>query len=328
MSANAELSVAIIGCGAIAGGYDEGKPKEADGVFSHAGAYRAAGGFRLAAAIEPNPARRAAFQAHWGVEAAFADFESWAASGRRADVVSVCAPTQHHADILDRLIALRPRAVFCEKPLAHAAAESRRLAAAYKRASIPLAVGYLRRWDQSMQALRAELPRWGALRNATAHYSKGILHYGCHLLDLLGWLLGPLSPREVSKSIWDHGPQDPTLDATLITADGAPIRLVGCDSRDFDQFELRLTCAGGVIDIEDFGRRIRRRRARRSPAFPDHVLLEDAPFVATGLDQALLAAVRNLRDAALDGATLKADGYSAADAEALCEALRARAPTT
>jgi predicted dehydrogenase len=328
MSASAELSVAIIGCGAIAGGYDEGKPKQTDGVFSHAGAYRAAGGFRLVAAIEPNAARRSAFQAHWAVEAGFANLESWAASGGRADIVSVCAPTEHHVDILNRLIAFQPRAVFCEKPLTHAAAESSRLAATYRQAGIPLAVGYLRRWDQSMQALRAELPHWGTLRNATAHYSKGILHYGCHLLDLLGWLLGPLTPREVSRAIWDHGPQDPTLDATLVTADGTPIRLVGSDSRDFDQFELRLTCAGGVIDIEDFGRRIRRRHARHSPTFPGHVLLEDSSFVATGLDQALLAAVGNLRDAALGRVMLKADGDSAAVAEALCEALRARAPAT
>src|SRR5690606_6428811 len=48
----APLRVAIVGAGKVAGGYD--KDRSDGNVFSHAGAYRAHGGFDLLVCIEPD----------------------------------------------------------------------------------------------------------------------------------------------------------------------------------------------------------------------------------------------------------------------------------
>ncbi len=102
------LSVLIVGCGAIAGGYDARRPRRAKsaGVFTHAGAYRAHGGFRLAACVEPIASRRKAFMARWNVAQGFASLADCLEAGLAFDVASVCAPTPLHTAILEALLGL------------------------------------------------------------------------------------------------------------------------------------------------------------------------------------------------------------------------------
>ena len=57
------LSVLIIGCGNIAGGYDKARDDKA--IRSHAGAYRYDDRFRVVACIDPNEERRRQFMTHW-----------------------------------------------------------------------------------------------------------------------------------------------------------------------------------------------------------------------------------------------------------------------
>ncbi len=95
------LTAAIIGTGRIAGGYDEDRT---DGrVFSHAGAYRAHGGFEIVACVEPDRERRAAFMKRWEIAAGYDDIDAWIADGGSADVVSLCSPDETHEALLLKL---------------------------------------------------------------------------------------------------------------------------------------------------------------------------------------------------------------------------------
>lgn len=324
------LSVLIVGCGAIAGGYDERRPptaKKGGGVFSHAGAYRAHGGFRLAACVEPDAARRRAFMVRWKVERGFATLAECRRAGLSFDVASVCVPTALHEATLTALLAMPVRAVFAEKPLTDDVAASRRIVRAYAKARRPLAVNYFRRWDPVMAALRAELARgeWGRVQNVVAHYGKGLFNCGSHVVDLLGFLWGPLAPKAALRVLDDHTAADPTVDAVFAGPGGAPVYLIGTDSRLFFDFEIALTTDKGRLVIEEQGQRLRLRRVGLSPLFAGYRVLERGRWHATGFGDALIAAVGNMHRCVTRREKLASDGRNALAAQEACAAIMALA---
>lgn len=323
------LSVLIVGCGAIAGGYDARRRKgaKASGTFTHAGAYLAHGGYRLAACVEPNAKRRKAFMARFGVARGFASLGECLEAGLAFDVASVCAPTPTHAAVLETLLAFPVRAAFAEKPLTGSPSDSRRIVAAYAKAGRPLAVNYFRRFDPAMRALKREIAAgaWGRVHGAIGYYGKGIFNCGSHLIDLLGYLWGPLAARAVLGHIDDHVPGDPTLDAVLEGPGGGLVHLVATDSRAFFDFELQITADKGRITIEEQGQRLRVRRVRPSPLFAGYRVLDSGKCRPTGFGTALLEAVGNLHRCLGRGEALLSDGQSALAAEEACVALLALA---
>lgn len=318
------LDVLIVGCGRIAGGFDEGR---AGPPLSHAGAYRAHGGFRLVACVEPDMARRNAFMAAWQVARGFATLEEVLASGLRFDIASLCTPTADHAVALERLLAARPRAVLCEKPVTGDLAASRRIVADFAAAGVPLAVNHMRRFDPRMRALKNEIAggAWGAVRSVAGLYNKGVLNNGSHLVDLIHLLLGPLEPVAVAGVRQDGMPGDPTVDAVLQLGDGTPVHLIGADARDYAVFDLDIVAEAGLVTLCDSGFRLATRRTRPSPRFAGYRDLDDGTVEATGLDGAMVAAVTNLHDAVTGGAPLWSDGASALAAQETCETLRSMA---
>lgn len=315
------LDALIIGCGRIAGGYDETGP--GDTVLTHAGAYRQHPAFRLKACIEPDANRRQAFAKHWGVETTFADLDACLASSLSFDVASVAAPTAEHLPILDRLLGTAVRAVLCEKPLATDSTAGAKTVAAYGAARRPLIVNYLRRFDPAMQSLKTAIATgtWGRLQSAVGYYGKGILHNGSHLVDLFHFLLGPLSPLAATRRAPAHEPWDATVDAELTTSDGRPVYLVGTDFHDYHLFEATLTFSRGQIALEEGGRVIRERSIQINPLYPEFPTLGRGAFRAAGQDKALLAAIDTLCRAATEGAEIVSSGETALTTERVCHRL-------
>ena len=288
------LSVLIVGCGDIAGGFDTAH--QGPEVLTHARAYGAQGKFALTACVEPDEERRLAFMEFWNVAHGFADLEACRASGMTFDVASLCAPTRFHEDALERLLPMPVGAVFCEKPLTADVGSARRLVAAYEAAKRPLAVNFLRRADKAMDDLRKDIAdgKWGALQSAVGHYTKGVLNCGSHMIDLAHFLAGPLTSEAVFRRRLDFTPDDPTLDALLSTADGAPVYLIGSHSRHFFSFELDLTLEGGRVVIEDLGRTLRHRPVITHPVFPSRRGLDRREWQETGFAEAMVRIVDNL----------------------------------
>ena len=316
------LRTLIVGCGAIAGGYDESSRYPSQ-VLSHAGAYRAHGGFQLMGCVDPDADRRAAFARHWQVRAGFADLEA-ALAHETYDIVSLCGPDAVHEAHLKRVLEASPKAVFCEKPMVANGRAGARLSRAFAERGVLLAVDYSRRFDPTLRALAQEIAggAWGDLQNASARYGRGIRHNGCHLLDLLHLLLGPLRFEQALSARIDHVADDPTVDAVLRSRTGAPIVLLGADSRDFALFEVELLFARGQIRIEDSGFRLTRREARKDSRFPAYRTLGKPRSEATELSRALLHAVGNLYDGVVKGAALLSDGTGAVAAETLADRIR------
>ncbi|WP_296869703.1 Gfo/Idh/MocA family oxidoreductase [Tibeticola sp.] len=314
------LSVLIVGCGNVAGGYDSG-PDDSQAPLTHAGAYHRHPGFRLAACIEPDDARRRAFQARWGVPSGWSCIAQLPA-GSRFDVISICSPTPMHLHDVRASLALSPRLIFCEKPIAPSSREAAEVVSLCDQAGVPLAVNHTRRWapDVVNLAKRLTTGEWGPLRSISGLYNKGVLNNGSHLIDLLHALVGPVEPVAALAPVADGMPGDPTVPALLKAVDtGLPIHLRTAHAADYAVFELELVMAGGVLCMEDGGFRWRERRAQESPDFPGYRSLGSGSASAGEYRQAMTHAVDNLHSAVVRNEPLRSTGATALKAQLVCE---------
>jgi predicted dehydrogenase len=317
----------IIGCGEIAGGFDQDSGN-GEAVLTHAGAYRAHDAFSTAICVDPDEAHRKAFMDHWEIPLGFSGLDQCLDLVKQEkmafDVASVCVPTKDHESALESLLDAPVRAVFAEKPLSGDIEISRRLVGAYEAAGKPLMVNYFRRFDPAMDGLRKSLANgdWGDVLSVSASYSKGILNCGSHMIDLIGFLLGPLSAKVVFRKKNDYAADDPTIDAFLSTHSGVPIYLIGGDAAAFFTFELEITTQNGCISIEDLGKTIRFRRLEAHPLFPSRQCLGQGEWEQTGFDRAMVSALDNLVDFWGGKAALLSDGRNALEAESVAMRLQ------
>lgn len=317
------LRVLIVGCGNIAGGFDLGRPA---GYlpYTHAGAYTRDGRFNLLACVEPDDKRRSEFMAAWDVPAGFRSIEEALGAGNQFDVISICSPTDCHAYDLETALRLKPKLIFCEKPLTTSAAETQRLVNECAQLNIPLAVNYTRRWDAEVLKLQADMQagRWGELRSVVGYYNKGIANNGSHMLDLLHLLVGPMDIVKVGKPIDDFFADDPTVPVWLEGAQGVPVLLACGHAGDYAIFELQLVFSEGVLTMEEGGLFWRERRAADSETFKGYRTLEAGVRRAGGYPDAMLKAVNNIYRAIKQGDPLASKGESALAAQCVSEQIK------
>jgi predicted dehydrogenase len=323
MSPDGRLEVLIVGCGNIAGGFDNARAAD-EPPLTHAGAFSRHPAFRLAACVDPDDARHTAFAHRWGVPLAAREIRDLSSAAGRFDVISICSPTALHGTHLETALALQPRLVFCEKPVTPTLAETLEWVQRFAVAGVPLAINHTRRWAPDIVRLGAELRAgcWGSLRAATGHYNKGVLNNGAHMIDLLHALLGPVQPVAAGAPVWDYWPDDPSVPAMLYGEGGVPVQLNVGHAGDCALFELQLVTSHAVITMEDGGQAWRVRRIVESQAFKGYRTLTPGGPTAGEYAQAMTGAVANLHGALVRGEPLASTGASAAAAQTVCEAMR------
>ena len=248
------LKAAIIGCGDIAGGYDE-KSRD-NGLYSHAGAYQACG-VKIAAVFDVNVSRANAFAFHWGGKVCQSLEELY--SGDEYDIVSVCTPDKtHHALISGIMSAGKARIVWAEKPLAVSSVEGKEMIALANEKNIGLRVTYQRRWEQVHIDL-AEKIKQGLIGEVTAargYYVKGLIHIGTTMIDTLRFLIGePEFAYPLSLINKGSYPDDSSTDIALVYPDGMTAVVQGIDGSKYSYslFELDILGTSGRVTITENG---------------------------------------------------------------------------
>ena len=318
------LQTLIVGCGAIAGGFDSGGESTGQAPLTHAGAYARDGRFHLAACVDPDRAKRESFMKHWGIGRGFESLSDISGCDAQFDVISICSPTPVHAANLEACLELSPKLIFCEKPLTHSVAHSDRLVTACAERGVSLAVNYTRRWDPAVADLRRGMKEgsWGALRAVVGYYNKGLLNNGSHMLDLLAFLLGELRVVCAGRPVADFFPDDPSVPFELEASAGVPIHIACGDARDFALFELELVFADAVVRMEEGGLYWRERRAVASEIFPGYRVAGGGERRRGRYAESMLRAVGNIFGAVTQGSQLASSGHSALTVQRMCEEIR------
>ena len=190
--------------------------------YAHLPALRALPGVEVASCIGRTLESGRAFADQEGIPRVYGSVDELLASVDRPEMLVVAAPdTVHPAATTAALEAGVP--VFCEKPLANEAAVAHRLADVAARTGVPATVGYSFRYGPAVQALRTDV-RLGRLGtpwllelfeyNAQFHPRNGkpmnwkgdpamaaagaLFEYGSHVVDIAGWLAGPIEAVSTS----------------------------------------------------------------------------------------------------------------------------------
>lgn len=195
----------------------------------------------IAAVYDIDPQRTEAFAAASGATA----MGSTEAVLDAVDAVYVCSWTSAHPDLVAE-VAAHGLAVFCEKPLATTVADARAMAAAVRDAGVINQVGLVLRSSPAFLELGHLLddPRNGRVqavvlrddqflpiqgiyastwRADPARAGAGtLLEHSIHDIDILEWLLGPMSSVSArSSSFHGHPGIEDTVVAALAWPDGA-----------------------------------------------------------------------------------------------------------
>jgi predicted dehydrogenase len=317
------LTVLIVGCGNIAGGFDKGR-KLKDFPYTHAGAYIRDKRFKMTACIEPDESRRIEFMKDWDIQLGFSSIDEILNLDYRFDVISICSPTTYHSHDIEVALQLSPKLIFCEKPITSSLLDTERLVKACKASNVMMAVNHTRRWDPSVSQLHLDIlsGRRGELRSIVGIYNKGILNNGSHMLDLLHFLVGPVSVIKVGKPVSDYVPNDPTIPVWLENEQGISIHLACAHAEDYADFELQLIFSLGVLTMEEGGLYWRERRAVESSTFKGYRKLDDGARYAGEYSHAMINAIDNIYRAITKEDLLVSNGESALLAQRMCERIK------
>jgi len=288
------LTVAIIGAGQIAGGYDRSRSDD-DGVYTHSGAFLKDGRFILETVADTDAARAEQFREEWRFNSTASSVEE-ICHGRQ-DVVSVCTPDANHYQTIRSLIEHRCcKTIFAEKPLALHGEEIAELTALARENGVNIVVNFQRRFDPSHAEIRRLMATGeGKLLAGNAWYIKGLEHIGTTMIDTLTFLCG--IPRKVLafNRVYNREANEYSYEFILFF-DGCNItvKTVDRDSSPYNYhiFEIDLLFADRRITINDNSRQMVVRKPTGYAYAGVKVLDDREPRVmATGYSSSMSAAV-------------------------------------
>lgn len=310
---------AIIGAGKIGAFYS--KPNNYQGILTHAHAYRKEKRVKLVAFVDVMKKKAIRAAKLWGVRA-YDNLETMFKK-EELDIISICTPDETHKEVLRTCLKYKPKLVFCEKPLTTNINSTKYLVKAYKKKDIILAVDYTRRWNEAVMALKGEIKKrkYGKILNIVGVYTKGILHNGSHLIDLLRFFFGEVKEAVSLAARIDWQKSDPTLDAFLRFQNGVRVHLVAADQRHFQLFELDLLFEKGRIVFTDSGNKMQFYQMIGSEPFK---VLKYLKTKNTRLRTTLLKVISSLTDVLEGRGKLLCSGTEALKTQAVCEKLIAK----
>jgi predicted dehydrogenase len=195
----------------------------------------------------------------YGVERAVTDWREVLASPD-VDIVDICTPPGTHAEIVEAA-AQAGKAIVCEKPLAADYAGALRATEAVRRTGIRNAIGFNYRKLPALALMRRMIdegrigrPRlWRATwlsdefldpevpfdwRFARSHGASTIADLGAHLVDLAGWMVGPVESVSAQSQTFVGERRDP---------DGDGGAMIEVDNDDASSALLRFR--GGALGV-------------------------------------------------------------------------------
>ncbi|MBR9899346.1 MULTISPECIES: Gfo/Idh/MocA family protein [Thalassospira] len=299
------IRVALIGCGAIAAGYDaKTNAREVDGALTHLGALLNIGGFQVVLCVDPDESKTRRVKENFPEAVEVRSVHDLNVEIPKLDLAVISSPTELHEEHVDFCLKNGVSGIFCEKPFTSNYEISSRLLKLANRNKVQVGVNYFRLWDQGLLALKKEIADgvYGRLTSANGWFVKGISHNGPHMIVLLADFFGEVqaTPNQMNS----RG----DFSVRLLSEPQANVSLKELDKVDYNFFELELFFENAIVRLEDGGRRIRRRFASSHTVYTGFAYPEDIQSENLDPFRALPAAWQNWRDVFEKGAFLVRDG--------------------
>jgi predicted dehydrogenase len=304
-----KYSVAIIGCGSIgANKPDRFDSPETENVLTHAHACYNNKQIDKIIFVDTDYKRQITAVNKWKLKAGeigsynqiciYRDIEPMIKE-QDPDIFIVSTPTRTHHQILSKISYHNPKIVIAEKPFCSNYKEAYEINSLYKAKNIPLIVDYIRRFDPNMQSLKYMIKRgdFGKIQNVRILYTRGLMHEGCHALDLMNFLFDGIWGYNIFKLnevLYDYSKSDPTYSIKLKTELCNNIIFQPCDGREFSIFEIDIVGTKKRVTLLDHGLRMLWQDRVPEPNYGDYDTIDSTgTFEKTCLNIALEYLLKN-----------------------------------
>ena len=253
------LSVAIIGAGQIAGGFDQNKYNDEVGVYSHAGAYQKSGKFNLKTVVDIDKNKMMNYLKYWKVDCHAKSFED--ICSRYHDVISVCTPDKTHHEIINALINNRCcKTIFAEKPLAEDLMKIKEIRDRAHENDIHVVVNFQRNFDKTYNELRGKFNKHPKnILTGNGYYMKGLNHIGTTMIDSLTAIFGYPKQIYAYNRIWNQEINEYTYEF-IMYYDHFNITVKSIESKyhkyNYHVFEIDILFSDERIVIDNISRQI------------------------------------------------------------------------
>ena len=306
-----------MGAGRIGALYDS--PGDAM-TLTHCHAYANSPRFELAGVVDSDPRAARAAASRWTTSEFTSLADALAAT--KPDVVSVCTPARGRREIIEAIVASRPRFVFLEKPVASDKVEADAVAAAILGSGVDCMVNYPRLFDTTVieVARAAAAGEYGPLISGVACYSKGLRNNGSHLITLVQRVSGEIREGVLLDEKCDFRDDDPSASALLRLASGASFFLVAVDERAYSIIDVTFFFRDARIHFRNFGLEVCVSRPRNDPVFAGYrdLASQDA-YAPTSLGRSLDLAAEQIARRLDNGSPFASDLDGAMRAEGLID---------
>lgn len=238
MNTNKKFSVCIIGAGIIGSGFiKEKKYFNINKKLSHIGVVSSSAYFSLDCVIDKDALTRKELSKYLdcNIFSRINDIPE----KKEFDLISICVPDQYHYTVLNEVVKLNPKLVIIEKPISDHPDNTNKIISLYNKNKIKLIVNYTRKFIPFYQSLAKEL-RSQKIISSQVLYGNGLMHNGCHIIDLFKTLFGEISSYKVLSNIKDYSSQDPTVSMFLKTKKCSSCFIIALDNRKFTHWEMNI----------------------------------------------------------------------------------------
>ncbi|MDD3342351.1 MAG: Gfo/Idh/MocA family oxidoreductase [Sulfurospirillaceae bacterium] len=264
------LSCAIVGSGSIGGLIDS---PQSTNIASHAHAIAKHSNCKLVAICEPSITNQQAFIGRWGKVGVYYALDALF-EYETIDLLALASPTPFHAKALeDALHVKNIKYIMCEKPLVSTLKELEHLKPLLLESDKRILIHLMRRYDPSFIQLANDIAmhKWGKVLRFQGVFTKGLLHNGIHMLDILSYFFGQIKIIEpLHVKLLEHDISG-DFEVSLEKAQG----LLSCiDELPYSAFELSIWFEHGKIEIKEGGAKIDTYAKKPSSLYEGYFTLE------------------------------------------------------
>ncbi len=289
-----ELSVVIVGLGAIGMGYDL---DSTDTISTHAKAFQAHSDFYLVAGIDCNIENRRIFEEKYKCRS-FSSIDS-ALSKVQPDVVVIATPTKVHCSNIKEIVRKsKPVIILCEKPLSYNLNEAKEIVLLCADNNVKLFLNYIRRSDPSVKKIKKMIDT-GVMHKpikGVVWYSKGLLHNGSHFYDLLKFWFGSLISSKIINSgrMINNFDFEPDIN---IEFSGVSIYFLAANEEFYSHYTIELVTSTGRLRYDEGGNKVSWNQSVNSASVPGYKFLSNtSKIIPTNMNYYQLNIVNSISD--------------------------------
>lgn len=282
-----KATVAIIGLGKIACGYDEGGRHQTP--RTHLGAILQDSNLRLLAVCDRSIEARKRFEKNWHINIPVFNDVAELLNNVKPDILVVAVNSQYQHEVMRQCSYSKGlRLLFCEKPFCENSKEAKDICDLYGDKKIPIVVNYHRRWDVRIQEFKKILREQNEIKVGYFKFTKGWRNYGTHAIDFLQYLFGRVTA--VQSTIINNDSDKKLLNAALYFENNICIQLLEVNFVNYELFDLEVLTTTGAYIFEFGGEKILKREVVSHPMHQGYSVMSDSIRI---LEDAQIAGLSN-----------------------------------